>query len=76
MREMIETKKFHGYELKGNSFDIQKRGSELKKAIAEQIDVRYKDLNEEVLASTMVGSLRNWPAKNQSGIRILHANIY
>lgn len=65
--ELIETKKCHGYDLKGNLFDVQKKGLEMMKGIVKHIDLRYKNLNEEVLASTVIGSLNNWPVNNQQG---------
>lgn len=63
--ELIETKKCHGYDL--NLFDVQKKGLEMMKGIVKHIDLKYKDLNEEVLASTVIGSLKNWPVNNQQG---------
>lgn len=43
----------------------RKKGLEMMKGIVKHIDLRYKDLNEEVLASTVIGSLKNWPVNNQ-----------
>ncbi|XP_062618557.1 zinc finger protein 862-like [Saccostrea cucullata] len=71
IRELVETKMYHGYDLKGSVFDVQKKGSEMMKAIVKHIDLRYKDLNDEVLASTVIGSLKNWPVDNQPGYFLL-----
>ncbi|XP_062614641.1 zinc finger protein 862-like [Saccostrea cucullata] len=65
--QILETKQFLGYSLKGNGkMDMEKKASEIVGGIIKQMDLRYKDDNEELFSSTLIASFRNWPTVNES----------
>lgn len=65
-KQILETKQFFEYSLKGNGkFDMQKKATEIVDGLIKQMDLRYKDTNEDLLRSTLIASFRNWPTLNE-----------
>lgn len=53
----------HPLKLKRSELKIQNRCNTIVSALIKHIDIRYKDLNDDVLESTLIGSFRNWPSE-------------
>jgi hypothetical protein len=67
---MLETKQSQEYPLKDGKFNmacIEKKATEVVRSIIKQMDLRYKDNNDELLSSTIIASFRNWPIINEPG---------
>lgn len=47
---------------------MQKKATEIVDGLIKQMDLRYKDTNEDLLRSTLIASFRNWPTLNEPGI--------
>ncbi|XP_062600058.1 zinc finger protein 862-like [Saccostrea cucullata] len=70
IQSIVKDKEWIGHPLKvrGSELKFQNKCNTIVSALIKLIDLRYKDLNDDVLESTLIGSFRNWPCEMKSGM--------
>ena len=69
LQTLIQDQNLSGYALKqkGACIDVVKASQDLKRQFLQKIESRYKDLEDDIIAATVIGNLNNWPAQNDAG---------